>query len=100
MEEFVFFPGSVSRLESAAWQTYLALKYGVTLDYAPYVSPMRDTLWSPESDADYYHRIVGIGSDSLHQWSASCSSSKENATLQLVAPEPLAEGIYQFAGSG
>lgn len=98
MEEFVFFPGSLTRLESAAWQTYLALKYGVTLDYAPYVSPMRDTLWNPESDADYYHRIVGIGSDSLHQWSASCSSSKENATLQLAAPEPLAEGEYVLLG--
>ena len=38
IEEIAYFNRNVSRLVSNAFQTYLALKYGVTLDIAPYIS--------------------------------------------------------------
>lgn len=98
MEEMVFIPGTISRLESAAWQSYLAMKYGITLDYAPYIAPSDDTLWSPTADDNYYHRVVAIGADSTHLWQTTQSASKEHATVQLVATTPLQEGQYILLG--
>lgn len=98
IKEFVFFPHSLPRMESAAWQTYLALKYGITLDYAPYISPHGDTLWSRIDDYDYYHRIVGVGSDSSRQWVSVLSTSMEAATMQIALPEPLPDGDYILLG--
>lgn len=46
MEEFAFFKGNVPKLTAHTFQSYLALKYGVTLDYAPYISSMADTFLS------------------------------------------------------
>lgn len=98
MEEMVFIPGTISRLESAAWQSYLAMKYGITLDYAPYIAPSGDTLWSPTADDNYYHRVVAIGADSTHLWQTTQSASKEHATIQLVATASLQEGQYILLG--
>ncbi len=98
IKELFYSPCSLTRRESAAWQTYLALKHGITLDYAPYISPAGDTLWSAENDYDFYNRVVGIGSDSLHLWSSAESSSLENASLRLVSYTPLHEGEYVLLG--
>ena len=83
MEETAYFNGNVSRLVSDAFQTYLALKYGVTLDLAPYISPLGDTLWHPEYDRDFYHRVIGIGNDTAYSWNSYVSQSKENPLLYI-----------------
>lgn len=98
MEEMTFLPGPITRLQSNAWQSYLAMKYGITLDYAPYIAPSGDTLWHPIQDENYYHRVVAIGSDSLHLWQATRSATKEEATLRIVASKPLNEGQYILLG--
>lgn len=98
VRELLFVPERMSHLESASWQTYLALKHGITLDYAPYISPSGDTLWSAEEDYDFYNRIVGIGSDSLRQWSAYASSSLEKANMHISCHTPLEEGEYIVVG--
>lgn len=98
IKELFYTPCSLTRREAAAWQTYLALKYGITLDYASYISQGGDTLWFAEDDYAFYHRIVGIGRDSLHLWSAAESSSLENASLKLVCSGTLLEGEYVLLG--
>ena len=97
MEEFAYFSGPLLRKESGSFLTYLALKYGITLDLAPYVTPVGDTLWSISQDRAYYHRVTGIGVDSLHQWSAIRSESKEDADLQIVCNN-LRAGEYMLVG--
>ena len=88
----------MTKVEKAAWQSYMAMKYGITLDNVPYLSPTADTLWHHERDAEYYHRIVAVGVDSLHEWSASASVSYENASLLLLCPDSLHEGEYILLG--
>ena len=83
MEEFAFFKGNVPKLTTHTFQTYLALKYGVTLDYAPYISSMADTLWHPIYDVDYYHRVIGIGHDTILDWFHLISHSKEDSLLYI-----------------
>ena len=83
MEEMAYFNGSVPRLTYDGFQTYLALKYGITLDYAPYLSQLGDTLWHPKRDDVYYHRIVGIGNDTVCHWHGTLSQSKEDSLLYI-----------------
>lgn len=83
MEEIAYLSGNVSRHLSSTFQTYLALKYGITLDYAAYLSQSGDTLWHPKNDEDYYHRIIGIGNNTAYEWTANVSKSKENAVLSI-----------------
>ena len=98
MEEFAWFPHAITRHESATFLTYLALKYGITLDeQASYIAPSGDTLWSSTADKDYYHRIVGIGIDTLHSWAAPTSSTKESAKM-LVSCGTLHTGDYIIIG--
>ena len=98
IRELLFTTSSMTKVEKAAWQSYMAMKYGITLDNAPYLSPAADTLWHHERDAEYYHRIVAVGVDSLHEWSASASVSYENASLLLLCPDSLHEGEYILLG--
>lgn len=83
MEEFAYFKGNVPKLNANAFQSYLALKYGVTLDYAPYISSTADTLWHPVFDEDYYHRVKGIGHDTILNWFNLVSHSKEDSLLYI-----------------
>ena len=85
MEEIAYFGGNVSRLTYNGFQTYLALKYGVTLDYAPYISQSGDTLWHPKRDEVYYHRVAGIGNDTVCHWLGTLSQSKEDSLLYIQA---------------
>lgn len=83
MEEFAYFKGNVPKLTANAFQSYLALKYGVTLDYAPYISSTADTLWHSIYDEEYYHRVMGIGHDTILGWFNLISHSKEDSLLYI-----------------
>lgn len=96
-EEFAYFGNHVLQQTSAMFQTYLALKYGITLDHAPYLSSYGDTLWHPLLDEDYYHRIIGIGNDTVHGWQNLYSCSKEDAAL-LIATDTLKPNEYILLG--
>lgn len=97
IEEIAYFRGNVPRLFSDAFQTYLALKYGVTLDYAPYISQLGDTLWHPEYDEEFYHRVVGVGSDTIRHWSSHISKSKEDS-LFVIHTDTLMPNEYIIMG--
>ena len=83
MEEIAYFGGNVSRHVYGTFQTYLALKYGITLDYAPYISQSGDTLWDPKTDEVFYNRIIGIGNDTVYHWNGYISQSKEDSLLYI-----------------
>lgn len=97
LEELAYFKGNVSKLISESFQTYLALKYGITLDYAPYMSFDGDTLWHPKKDEDYYHRVVGVGNYTVYGWSTILSQSKEDAVF-AIQTDSLQAGEYILMG--
>lgn len=97
IEEMAYFHGNVPKLVSDAFQTYLALKYGVTLDYAPYISQLGDTLWHPEYDEAFYHRVQGIGNDTICDWSGYVSRSKEDAFF-CIRTDSLSPNEYILVG--
>ena len=85
MEEMAYFGGNVSRHVYGSFQTYLALKYGITLDYAPYISQSGDTLWHPKTDEVFYNRVIGISNDTVYHWKGRVSQSKEDSLLYIYA---------------
>ena len=96
-EEFAYFGSRVPLLTSAKFQTYLALKYGITLDNAPYVSCLGDTLWHPIDDENYYHRVIGIGYDTIYGWKSLRSRSKEDIAMIIMA-DSLMPNEYVLVG--
>ncbi len=97
MKEAAYFSGSITRTASDMFLTYLAVKYGITLDYAPYISCGGDTLWHPDHDASYYHRITGIGNDTSRMWYAQKSFALDTAIWSLIT-DTLCPGEYVLMG--
>lgn len=91
MEEIAYYDKRLSKQTSAAFLTYLALKYGITLDYAPYILNGGDTLWHPIVDRYYYNHVIGIGNDTVHHWETHISQSKEEAVMHIQTDTLLAD---------
>ena len=80
--EAMFYPYALTRNQRVAAETYLALKYGITLR-EDYLSPEGDTLWYYDIDKMYNHAIVGIGRDTLHGLHRVEGISAESALLKM-----------------
>ena len=80
--EGLFYPHALTVKQRMAAETYLALKYDVTL-HEDYLSPKGDTLWYYNKDKRYSHAIAGIGRDTLHGLHRVEGFSAESALLKM-----------------
>ena len=96
--EIAYFDSRLTKRQSLMFQTYLAIKHGITLDNAPYLSTRGDTLWHPKSDKTYYHRLQGIGTDTVYHLKAKQSTSLEDSLLRIFIPKPLPANTYALVG--
>lgn len=96
--EIAYFDSNLTKRQSLMFQTYLAIKHGITLDNAPYLSTRGDTLWHPKSDKTYYHRLQGIGTDTVYHLKAKQSTSLEDSLLRIFTPKPLPANTYALVG--
>ena len=76
-ECFVFYR-DLSYIEKRIIQSYLALKYGITLQYSNYVDGDGILLWDYEQNKDYRYSIAGIGRDDSTTLYRKQSASIEN----------------------
>lgn len=91
--EFLFFPKKLNSLDNCIYQTYLAIKYGVSLVNSPYISSAGDTIWNCDDSKDYNTDIAGIGRDTvfeLHQ-----KQSKSYADIITLAAGKLMPGNFE-----
>lgn len=68
IHEYIFYDRDLSALEMQKVHTYLAVKYGVTLDYmggtiGDYVATDGTLLWDASSTPAYHNNVIGIGRD-------------------------------------
>ena len=96
--EAAYFPASLSRKQSLVFQTYLALKHGITLNKAHYLSVMGDTLWNARVDKRFYHHIKGIGSDSVYDFYSKVSASMEDDIICISSVDTLPHNSYVLLG--
>ena len=80
--EALFYPYALTRQQRVAAETYLALKYGITLR-EDYLSPEGDTLWNYSSDSLFSHAVAGIGCDTLHGLQKLEGGSAESDLLRM-----------------
>ena len=80
--EGLFYPYALTVNQRIVAESYLALKYGVTLR-EDYLSPKGDTLWYYDKDKMYSHAIAGIGRDTLHGLHHVEGVSAESALLEM-----------------
>ena len=96
--EMAYFDSRLTKRQSLLFQTYLAIKHGITLDNAPYLSTHGDTLWHPKADKTYYHRLQGIGTDTVYHLNAKHSTSLEDSLLRIFTPNTLPANAYALVG--
>ena len=80
--EGLFYPYALTVNQRVVAESYLALKYGVTLR-EDYLSPKGDTLWYYDKDKIFSHAIAGIGRDTLHGLHHVEGISAESALLKM-----------------
>ncbi|WP_088830548.1 S-layer homology domain-containing protein [Paenibacillus tyrfis] len=86
--EVILFPASKTELEKQQIESYLALKYGLTLnkgktDYV--ASNGTDKMWTAAGNAGYGNRITGIGRDNGSNLLQKQSKSQEEGALVTIA---------------
>lgn len=90
MPELLVFDRVLAGKERRIYESYLAIKYGVTLD-GDYIGGKGQTLWNSQLDTSYNNRIFGYGRDNnllLYQQASTSSyedtpyfiNEKENST--------------------
>ena len=78
--EFIYIPDMISSHDREKIQTYLSLKYGISLYSSYYINSINDTIWYPKENKGFESRITGIGRDDnygLYQRKSINSISKD-----------------------
>ena len=96
--EVAYFDSRLTKRQSLMFQTYLAIKHGITLDNAPYLSTCGDTLWHPKTNRTYYHRLQGIGTDTVYHLNTQQSTSLEDSLLRIFTSNTLPANTYAIIG--
>lgn len=63
--EFLVYDKVLSRKEQLRVNSYLAIKYGITLQESNYLNAEGKIIWNEKNNRDYSHRIAGIARDDI-----------------------------------
>ena len=98
MYETAYFPISLTRPQALMFQTYLALRHGITLSRSDYLSTQGTVIWDARLYKEFYHHIQGVGSDPLYHYQATRSVSKEDSLLFICSEDTLPAFSYALLG--
>lgn len=71
LHEFIFFNRDLTNLEMSKVHTYLAIKYGITLNNqlggnnGDYTATDGSVIWDADDNANYHNDVIGIGRDDV-----------------------------------
>ena len=85
--EVIFYSGGLTDLEVQKIQTYLAVKYGVTLDQTTpynYVAADGTVIWDATANSTYKNRITGIGRDDCSDIIQRQSRNQDTTTAYAI----------------
>lgn len=84
--EMIVYGRILSQLERRKVETYLAMKYGITLDWS-YILPNGQLIWD-RTDSIYHHRVTAIAkySDSSLFQPLSSTSYEEDSCVSFLPP--------------
>jgi hypothetical protein len=82
--EYLIFDHFFKRSEALKIETYLAIKYGITLIASDYVSSFDNIIWNYKENQVYSNGIGGIGKDSISGLNQRQGSSSEEEILLSI----------------
>jgi len=83
--ECLVFYRALTTNEKLIVQSYLAVKYGITLVYSDYVDGEGNTVWSYERNREYPYSIAGIGRDDFTSLYRKQTASVEPDNILSIA---------------
>ncbi len=85
--EVIYYDEQHSDVERRKIESYLAVKYGLTLDSGrvDYLSSNGDTIWHTSANPIYNHNIFGLGLDSISVLDQRVSRSINDSTILTIA---------------
>lgn len=102
MGEVIAYPGFLGQGERQRVETYLALKYGLTLGAGQdYLSPDGTVIWDATRDSAFHYRITGLGHMPAAGWLGTESTSviaRPVDQYTLSTADSLQPGQYLIAG--
>jgi len=90
MPEYLIFERALEVEERLQIESYLAIKYGITLSFFDYKNSQNQTVWNALNNASYYNRVAGIGragigrDDSFELHQKQSHSTADNTDLVTV----------------
>lgn len=78
--EFIYIPDIISTPDREKIETYLSVKYGISLYDSHYIGSVNDTVWNPKENKGFKDRVTSIGRDDnygLYQRESGNSVSKD-----------------------
>lgn len=91
LAEFVIFPKDLNDTEQRQLDSYLALKYAVTLDNTgggvngDYLSTSATTIWDASAGLGYHNDVIGIGRDDSQAFYQKQSHTQDDVSRMYVA---------------
>lgn len=103
MGELILFTNPLTTIQKRQVETYLAVKFGLTLKEGNYLSagPVPQVVWDASANAGFSQNIAGIGLDRLGALDQQQSRSSQGAPGEQVivtAKQPLADKQYLLWG--
>ncbi|WP_342546828.1 S-layer homology domain-containing protein [Paenibacillus sp. FSL P2-0089] len=81
---------TITSADAAKIETYLAVKYGITLNH-DYIGTDGALLWNKTANAAYHHNVAGLGKDNLEELNQKQSRSINKDTQVAIGLGGLAE---------
>ena len=98
VSEVLYYGRKLGSTELRKVQTYLAVKYGVTLEPVDHISGTGDTIWRIADNEEYHSRITGIGQDSVYGLLQTQSLSEVEGAVITLASSQMPQNGYLLIG--
>lgn len=96
--EVMYFEGKPGIGQLRRVQSYLAVKYGVTLGPVNYTDGNGNLLWRYNDNGEYHHRITGVGMDSIYGLVQMRSTSECDSSVITLYADSLMQGRFCLLG--
>ncbi|GEM_PF-1425114 len=97
--EFILFNERLSQLKRLKCESYLALKYGITLPASNYVTSKDSVIWKHKDNKNFQFGMAAIGVDSLFQLNQKQAAAYGGKDVVTMAAGSLAPSNYLNATS-
>ena len=98
VSEVLYYGRKLGSTELRKVQTYLAVKYGVTLEPVDYVSSVGDTVWRIAENEHYHNRVTGVGVDTVYGLVQTQSLSEVEGAVVTLASSQMPQNGYLIIG--